>query len=64
MNEDEEKFEDYPQDFIDKMDDLKGKTKVVSTFEHSRYGYDQIESPKGIECQYDMERKKNGRKKS
>ena len=55
---DEEKFEDYPQDFIEKMDDLKGKVRKVSMFEVLRFSCDEIESPKGIDCSYDMERKK------
>ena len=50
---DEDIFEDYPQEFIEKMDDMKGKAKKVSVYEHSRFGYDQIESPKGIDCDYD-----------
>jgi len=59
---DEDIFEDYPQEFIEKMDNLKGKTKTVSVYEHSRNGYDQIESPKGVDCEYDMERKKKNDK--
>lgn len=59
---DEDIFEDYPQDFIEKMDDMKGKVRQVSVFEHSRFGYDQIESPKGVDCEYDMERKKRNDK--
>ena len=50
QNDDEDMFEDYPQDFIEKMDDLKGKASKaskVSMFEHCRNGYDEIESPKG-----------------
>ncbi len=53
-----EMFIDYPQGFIDKMDDLKGKaSKVgkVSMFEQSRFGYDEIESPKGMSS-YELER--------
>ena len=61
---DEDTFEDYPQEFIEKMDDMKGKAKKVSVYEHSRFGYDQIESPKGIDCDYDIERRKrNGKSK-
>tara|TARA_R100001480_G_scaffold35267_2_gene47267 strand:+ start:2138 stop:2335 length:198 start_codon:yes stop_codon:yes gene_type:complete len=45
---DEEMFEDYPQDFIDKIDDLKGKPKQVSHFENMRFSCDEIESPSGI----------------
>ena len=41
-------FVDYPQDFIDKIDDLKGKPKQVSHFEIMRFSCDEIESPSGM----------------
>ena len=60
----EEVFEDYPQDFIDKMDDLKGKVfKVkVSMFEHLRFSCDEIESPSGVNS-YGYQGVIDGRKK-
>lgn len=46
---DEEMFIDYPQDFIDKIDDLKGKPRQVSHFEIMRFSCDEIDSPNGME---------------
>lgn len=51
----DEMFEDYPQDFIDKIDDLKGKVKKVSYYETVRFGCDEIESPSGM-ASYKLER--------
>ena len=65
QNDDEDMFEDYPQDFIEKMDDLKGKASKgakVSMFEHCRNGYDEIESPKGMTT-YKLERYLNDKEK-
>ena len=60
----DEMFEDYPQDFVDKMDDLKGKVfKVkVSMFEQLRFGCDEIESPSGMNS-YGYQGEVNGSKK-
>ena len=58
-------FIDYPQGFIDKMDDLKGKaSKVgkVSMFEQLRFGCDEIESPSGMNS-YGYQGEVNGSKK-
>jgi len=66
QNDDEDMFEDYPQDFIEKMDDLKGKSSKaskVSMFEHCRNGYDEIESPKGMTT-YKIERYLNDKAKN
>lgn len=52
---DEEMFVDYPQDFVDKIDDLKGKIKQVSHFEIMRFACDEIESPSGM-TSYELER--------
>lgn len=65
QNDDEDMFEDYPQEFIEKMDDLKGKISnvaKVSMFEHCRHGYDEIESPKGMNT-YKLERYLNDKEK-
>ena len=59
---DEEMFEDYPQDFIDKIDDLKGKPKQFSYFESLRFSCDEIESPSGMNS-YGYTGVNNGRKK-
>ena len=59
---DEELFEDYPQDFIDKIDDLKGKPKQFSYFESLRFSCDEIESPSGMNS-YGYQGVNNGRKK-
>tara|TARA_A100000171_G_scaffold38249_1_gene37530 strand:+ start:155 stop:352 length:198 start_codon:yes stop_codon:yes gene_type:complete len=59
---DEEMFEDFPQDFVDKIDDLKGKIKQVSHFEILRFACDEIESPSGIKS-YGYQGVNNGRKK-
>ena len=59
---DEEMFEDYPQDFVDKIDDLKGKIKQVSHFEIMRFACDEIESPSGM-TSYKLERYLNDTKK-
>jgi len=58
----EEKFEDYPQDFIEKMDDLKGKVRKVSMFEVLRFSCDEIESPNGVNS-YGYQGVIDGRKK-
>ena len=59
---DEEMFIDYPQDFIDKIDDLKGKPRQVSHFEIMRFSCDAIESPSGINS-YGYQGVSNDRKK-
>ena len=63
MNEDEEMFEDVPQELVDKLDDMKGKQRTVSVYDHFRFSSEQIETPSGVLCTYDIERKSNGRKK-